>query len=209
MISPGSSATNPRRAAGPLPNGQAVEIRACWNEIGVQGNGSCPELRKVIHCRNCPVYSKAGVQLLDRPLLPRIPPGMDRAFRAGKKARGSSQNLRPALPHQRGMARAAHARFSGSGRAPAGSFAAASAARHCAGPRQYSWRTADLCLPRPLAGTGREPAARNGPHQVTIGCWWQDGTAIGSCSRRMRSTASIGFKRWNCRNRRPRWRNPS
>ena len=54
----------------PLPSGQAVEIQACWNEIGVQGNASCPELQKVIHCHNCPVYSKAGVQLLDRPLLP-------------------------------------------------------------------------------------------------------------------------------------------
>lgn len=52
------------------PNGQAMDIRACWNEIGVKGNGTCPELQKVIHCRNCPVYSKAGVQLLDRPLLP-------------------------------------------------------------------------------------------------------------------------------------------
>jgi len=36
----------------------------------VQGNASCPELQKVISCRNCPVYSKAGVQLLNRPLLP-------------------------------------------------------------------------------------------------------------------------------------------
>ncbi len=36
----------------------------------MQGNGNCPELQKVIHCHNCPVYSKAGVQLLDRPLLP-------------------------------------------------------------------------------------------------------------------------------------------
>ena len=54
----------------PLPNGQAAEVRACWNEIGVQGNATCPELQQSIHCHNCPVYSKAGVQLLDRPLLP-------------------------------------------------------------------------------------------------------------------------------------------
>jgi len=53
-----------------LPNGQTVEIRPCWNEIGVPGNATCPELQQVIHCRNCPVYSKAGVQLLDRPLMP-------------------------------------------------------------------------------------------------------------------------------------------
>ncbi len=53
-----------------VPNGLALEIRPCWNEIGVQGNATCPELQQVIHCRNCPVYSKAGIQLLDRPLLP-------------------------------------------------------------------------------------------------------------------------------------------
>ena len=36
----------------------------------MQGNASCPELQKFVHCRNCPVYSNAAVQLLDRPLLP-------------------------------------------------------------------------------------------------------------------------------------------
>ena len=54
----------------PLPNGEALEIRACWDDIGVQGDATCPELQQVIHCRNCPIYFKAGVQLLDRPLLP-------------------------------------------------------------------------------------------------------------------------------------------
>jgi chemotaxis-related protein WspD len=66
--------TNASFAAGeppqPVPDGQAVEVRACWNEIGVSGNATCPELQRVVHCRNCPVYSKAGVRLLDRPLLP-------------------------------------------------------------------------------------------------------------------------------------------
>jgi chemotaxis-related protein WspD len=47
-----------------------AEIRPCWNEIGVQGNATCPELLKFSHCHNCPVYSQAAVQLLDRPLLP-------------------------------------------------------------------------------------------------------------------------------------------
>jgi chemotaxis-related protein WspD len=42
----------------------------CWNTIGVEGNGSCRELVKYVHCRNCPVYSAAGLQLLDRPLTP-------------------------------------------------------------------------------------------------------------------------------------------
>jgi chemotaxis-related protein WspD len=48
----------------------APEIEACWNELGVQGNGRCQKLPEVVHCRNCPVYSSAGVRLLDRPLLP-------------------------------------------------------------------------------------------------------------------------------------------
>src|SRR5580765_4549406 len=43
-------------------------IYDCWNTIGVEGNGSCQELRKYVHCRNCPVYSTAGLQLLERPL---------------------------------------------------------------------------------------------------------------------------------------------
>jgi chemotaxis-related protein WspD len=47
-----------------------VDLRTCWSEIGVQGDGSCPRLQEFIHCRNCPVYSNAGVQLLNRPLPP-------------------------------------------------------------------------------------------------------------------------------------------
>jgi chemotaxis-related protein WspD len=46
----------------------ATEISDCWNKIGVYGNASCSELRQFVHCRNCPVYSTAGLRLLDRPL---------------------------------------------------------------------------------------------------------------------------------------------
>lgn len=46
------------------------EITACWNEIGVRGNGTCPKLAEVIRCRNCPVLSAAALQLLARPLPP-------------------------------------------------------------------------------------------------------------------------------------------
>ena len=42
----------------------AVEICACWNQIGVQGDATCPELPKVVHCRNCPVYAAGGRALL-------------------------------------------------------------------------------------------------------------------------------------------------
>jgi Magnesium chelatase, subunit ChlI len=40
------------------------EHRDCWNQIGVFGDGTCPELAKVIHCRNCPVYAAGGRSLL-------------------------------------------------------------------------------------------------------------------------------------------------
>lgn len=39
----------------------------CWTQIGVWGDGTCPELARVGHCRNCEVYSAGGRQLLDRP----------------------------------------------------------------------------------------------------------------------------------------------
>lgn len=52
------------------------KVHDCWNTIGVEGNGSCRELVKFIHCRNCPVYSAAGLQLLERPM----PPGYRREW---------------------------------------------------------------------------------------------------------------------------------
>jgi chemotaxis-related protein WspD len=38
----------------------------CWRAIGVSGDASCPELRTVVHCRNCPVYTAAGRTLIER-----------------------------------------------------------------------------------------------------------------------------------------------
>lgn len=38
----------------------------CWNQIGVSGDTSCPELATVLHCRNCPVFASAGHDLLER-----------------------------------------------------------------------------------------------------------------------------------------------
>jgi chemotaxis-related protein WspD len=43
----------------------------CWRAIGVSGDGSCPELRTHVHCRNCPVFTRAGRSLLERA----APPG--------------------------------------------------------------------------------------------------------------------------------------
>ncbi len=45
-----------------------LQLTACWSTAGVYGDGSCAELHKFVHCRNCPVYSTAAVRLLDRPL---------------------------------------------------------------------------------------------------------------------------------------------
>jgi chemotaxis-related protein WspD len=38
----------------------------CYTLIGITGDRSCPELSNFIHCRNCPVYSNIGRQLLER-----------------------------------------------------------------------------------------------------------------------------------------------
>ncbi len=40
-----------------------VKLNDCWNKIGVWGNRECNELKKVIHCRNCTVYSSVAAQL--------------------------------------------------------------------------------------------------------------------------------------------------
>jgi chemotaxis-related protein WspD len=38
----------------------------CWKVIGIWGDRSCPELKTHTHCRNCPVYSAGGRNLLER-----------------------------------------------------------------------------------------------------------------------------------------------
>ena len=43
-------------------------LNDCWNKIGVHGDGSCPELERHVHCRNCPVYSASAAKLLDAEL---------------------------------------------------------------------------------------------------------------------------------------------
>jgi chemotaxis-related protein WspD len=44
-----------------------IAADACWNRIGVWGDRSCPELVKVTHCHNCPVFATAGRRFLDAP----------------------------------------------------------------------------------------------------------------------------------------------
>ncbi|MBU0675870.1 MAG: chemotaxis protein CheW [Proteobacteria bacterium] len=49
-----------------------IAIDDCWNRIGVwsEAEERCPELNRMIHCRNCPVYADVGRQLLNRKALP-------------------------------------------------------------------------------------------------------------------------------------------
>ncbi|WP_243146597.1 chemotaxis protein CheW [Scytonema sp. UIC 10036] len=46
-----------------VPNSKVLN---CWNQIGIAGDRSCPELKTYIRCQNCPVYSLAGRSLLER-----------------------------------------------------------------------------------------------------------------------------------------------
>ncbi len=46
-----------------------IEGGDCWNQIGVWaiGNKVCEELERFIHCWNCPVFSSAAKEVLNRP----------------------------------------------------------------------------------------------------------------------------------------------
>jgi chemotaxis-related protein WspD len=55
----------PKPALEPM---SSIKLTDCWNKIGVWGNRECGELKKVVHCRNCIVYSSAAAQLLDAEL---------------------------------------------------------------------------------------------------------------------------------------------
>ena len=49
------------------PQPLVVVEEPCWHRIGVWGDQSCPELRTVTHCHNCPVFESAGRRFLDAP----------------------------------------------------------------------------------------------------------------------------------------------
>ena len=61
--------THPVKASGPEGE-QPLHVTAtdCWNSRGVYGAGHCPELKKLVHCHNCSVFTSAARQFLDRPL---------------------------------------------------------------------------------------------------------------------------------------------
>ncbi len=65
-ISAKENATELRAAEAADPAAESHD--ACWQGIGVYGDGSCRELQKFVHCRNCPVYSHSALRLLERSL---------------------------------------------------------------------------------------------------------------------------------------------
>jgi chemotaxis-related protein WspD len=62
------------------------KIHDCWNRIGVWGDGSCKELARAVHCRNCDVYSAAAGQVLDREIDAKYLEDWAQHFRVEKQA---------------------------------------------------------------------------------------------------------------------------
>jgi chemotaxis-related protein WspD len=62
------------------------EPQPCWRQIGLEGDASCPELRRHVHCRNCPSHAAAATALLDR-----APPEGYLDELTGHVARGSAR----------------------------------------------------------------------------------------------------------------------
>lgn len=60
------AAVSRQTSALPALSSETAEVFDCWNKIGGYGDATCAELDKFVHCRNCPVYSAAARQLLDR-----------------------------------------------------------------------------------------------------------------------------------------------
>lgn len=78
----------PAQEPAPVQAGGAassLEVSGCWSNSGVYGDGTCLELQKFIHCRNCPVYSAAGTRLLDKPLPPNYRQEWTRHFAQERK----------------------------------------------------------------------------------------------------------------------------
>jgi chemotaxis-related protein WspD len=58
VVDPSAQVGRPRRAPG---DGD------CWNQIGISGDRSCPELDSLVHCRNCTVFAAAAQSFFNRP----------------------------------------------------------------------------------------------------------------------------------------------
>ena len=88
----------PQRSVPPLQQASGTVTQAadkdgvvtCWSEIGVYGNGTCTELKEHVHCHHCPVFSAAGLRLLNRPLSPEYRAERTREFSFQKETREPS-----------------------------------------------------------------------------------------------------------------------
>jgi chemotaxis-related protein WspD len=70
-------------------------LDACWRTIGVEGNSSCLELQRHVHCRNCPTFAAAAMKLLDRA----APPGYLADWAAHLARAESRAEADPAVAH--------------------------------------------------------------------------------------------------------------
>ena len=73
----------------------SAKLNDCWNKIGVWGNRECGELKRVIHCCHCIVYSSAAAQLLGGELPPGYLEDWTRHFATEPKV--ESQRMETAL----------------------------------------------------------------------------------------------------------------
>jgi chemotaxis-related protein WspD len=80
-----------KTAAGAVPQDAHGEIIDCWNTIGIGGDASCRELERFIQCRNCPVFAKAGLQLLNRALPPAYRQERTKHFAEKRKPAGGAR----------------------------------------------------------------------------------------------------------------------
>ena len=48
---------------------EGTSAEPCWSRIGIDGDGSCPELKTAVHCCNCSVFTDAARGLFDRPIM--------------------------------------------------------------------------------------------------------------------------------------------
>jgi chemotaxis-related protein WspD len=48
------------------PPSDSLPAEACWSQIGIQGDRTCPRLAEAGHCRNCPVFAEGGQRLFER-----------------------------------------------------------------------------------------------------------------------------------------------
>ena len=136
----------------------------CWNTIGIRGDGSCPELARLAHCQNCPVYVTAA-QSASRSRSPRwIQRRRYCAFRQAATCRAAFHGVGRHLQPRIGVAGAADI-GGGRNRSPEADPLAASTARPYRRRCECARRACCLCVAGPHAGRGR--SGRVGPQGPT------------------------------------------